>query len=47
MKKQKNPPFGDYPPKKMTKGLRRQLKKIRRQNPAEADRQETLIGRHT
>lgn len=31
-------------PKKMTKGLRRHLEKVRRQNPQEADRQMGMIG---
>lgn len=31
-------------PKKMSKGLRRHLKKVRRNNPAEADRQMGMIG---
>lgn len=33
---------GEYGPKRLTRGLRRHLKKVRRQNPAEAARQEDI-----
>jgi hypothetical protein len=42
-KRQKNDPFGARPPKKMTKGLKRHLTKVERQNKVEAEAQRLLV----
>ena len=34
----------DFQPKKLTKGLKRQIRRLLETNPAEADRQMALVG---
>lgn len=42
--KNKTPVYGGGAPKKLTKGLKRQLRKVWKGNPAEAQRQLTWLG---